>query len=174
MSLRDQISKLAQEKPPLRKHLVPLLREATGPVRVKKVEIINSPQDFFETQAMFEVGVTFEVEGDALAPLLGVQRRVLMRALEKMKSGGRWKSLFDRMPPKAEKLIMPTVIKAAEREVGFIMQDEAANNEFSRWRFPRGLTTLTESDSYWEAKFFPAQEKAEFYLEFDVMVDDIS
>ena len=170
MSLRDRVAKLAQNQPEFRAHLVPLLHQAAGPVTIKEVDFTQeASEEFLDDDHIFEVGVRFEVTGDVLAPLLGVQRRVLERALDKIKKGGRWAYLFNRLSPKMEKLLMEPVMKAAQRMVGHHMQNYA-----QRWRFPRRQTTLTESQSYWEAKIFPGPQKAEFYLEFDVMVDNIT
>ena len=51
MSLRDEMIKLAAEKPELRKHLVPILREAADDP--KKMKIIEAIRDFMKRQRTF-------------------------------------------------------------------------------------------------------------------------
>jgi hypothetical protein len=138
------------------------LRQATPDITIKGVDWASDqfPDDDYDPTAVGQVTVTFRVQGQTLARLLGKQERVLSEAIGKLNGRSAIGLLRSGpVPDQILKVLTPAVQKLVAQTAGD--------------RFERSVrgTKVDYSDqtTYWSADVDQATQSITYEVDFDVL-----
>jgi hypothetical protein len=136
-----------------------------GDFAIHNVEPLDFPSDDYDDEGICPVSVEFDIKGQALAQLLGVQARVLGEAIKKIDSKAALR-LLDQGPKNlALKELLALVKKPIDRAINQESRDSFNRGALINWK---GFD-FAESKQHWSAKVDPRKPAISYEVEFDVM-----